>query len=942
MKKMKRNPVQKISLSILFLTIAYCSTFASKIICKPNITLDCQWDAHLTKVNFSSTWMKASGNMASELLPTIVGPYSMHDLEFRDVGSLSSCNVGSFWRYFRIKTETNVQCSMHITFGTNAGNPVLEWPIDLHVWHSPTLTEWDVLENTVRARRIDSGIGCGSTGTNLINDSLTNLPITTNGFTPNSGPLEVGLRNKPRFNNRYKNAGCNVYGRKVVISQFTASDACKKWLVSFQNINWCTNTHVACRETVYKYHSNETPVITVCDAPKVKFLNDNCLGETELKPKATTPSGSNSDLRWRVRIYLNNPGFGLNSSASNEYSTVGGPSGSTSITGGSPVIYLTGSRALPPGTHGLKYIVTNACGTTKECDTTIVVWPKVPTPICVSIATAVMKNGKVELSARHFEYKSIGYCGAKYLMFTLDNERPVANKLKFSHYFKGNGQEATQEEYQNGQAQLWYPVITVRERPTMPNGMPDWRGPDTTLTGGHSTKVYGCKVGNGSSFPESDVKMTVWDDRWYSDFCAVKVSFVDNQNACAPPPPPPAPKIDSFVNLGGTIFSENGFILDKVKVSLASNQPEYPYIVDQDSSGGFLFKKLPITFDYKITAKSNTPFTENVSLKDLTILFDHLLGIQPITGICKLEAADINGDGKVEADDLMLLMDVLMAKVDPKTLDSWRFLDKKQVDVDTIWPVNKYIAQDSLMDNIMDNDLIAVKVGDLDNSSESTLTSRTSDLFSFSVDDQMLKKGEIAEINLKTSDFIQLKSMQMSLQLNNLELLKVMTKGAVTFVNEKNILNVLLTYADAMKIQSNDDVITFVVKANQSGKLSNNFSLSSDKQNLLLAQESGLETKQIKLNFNRVSDHLISKMYSTPNPWTGATQIHFSASNQGNAQLSIFDLNGRKVYHNNVSVTKGQNTIQISDKDLLPVSGILLYQLNIGEKTEYGRMIKAE
>ncbi|HMP29518.1 MAG TPA: hypothetical protein PKD85_07950, partial [Saprospiraceae bacterium] len=76
--------VQTLSIKITCLFLLNFLLFvhgnSSKIVCKPNTTLSCDWDAHLTKTNFSSSWMAAVGNMPSSLLPTIVGSYPSHAL----------------------------------------------------------------------------------------------------------------------------------------------------------------------------------------------------------------------------------------------------------------------------------------------------------------------------------------------------------------------------------------------------------------------------------------------------------------------------------------------------------------------------------------------------------------------------------------------------------------------------------------------------------------------------------------------------------------------------------------------------------------------------------------------------------------------------------------------------------------------------------------------
>ena len=69
-----------------------------------------------------------------------------------------------------------------------------------------------------------------------------------------------------------------------------------------------------------------------------------------------------------------------------------------------------------------------------------------------------MANGQVELWARDFDKGSFDNCTAKEnLLFTFNEMHPVLTKLNIEHYFKGAGLNATEAEYNQGNAQKWVP-----------------------------------------------------------------------------------------------------------------------------------------------------------------------------------------------------------------------------------------------------------------------------------------------------------------------------------------------------------------------------------------------------------------------------------------------------------------------------------------------------
>lgn len=65
------------------------------------------------------------------------------------------------------------------------------------------------------------------------------------------------------------------------------------------------------------------------------------------------------------------------------------------VTGGAP--RFDAFTNLIPGVYDVNYNVVDGCGNVVECNGTITVIPKDPTPYCISLSSAVMKDGRVEL-----------------------------------------------------------------------------------------------------------------------------------------------------------------------------------------------------------------------------------------------------------------------------------------------------------------------------------------------------------------------------------------------------------------------------------------------------------------------------------------------------------------------------------------------------------------
>ncbi|MEZ4909249.1 MAG: hypothetical protein R2774_00140 [Saprospiraceae bacterium] len=101
--------------------------------------------------------------------------------------------------------------------------------------------------------------------------------------------------------------------------------------------------------------------------------------------------------------------------------------------------------------HKVLWKVTDGCGNVDQCESTVMsVDKKAPTPYCVSVHTAIMQTNPkmVELWAVDFNKGSFDNCTPQSkLYYTFEGTHPVLSRLNQEHYFKGLGQNATVNEY---------------------------------------------------------------------------------------------------------------------------------------------------------------------------------------------------------------------------------------------------------------------------------------------------------------------------------------------------------------------------------------------------------------------------------------------------------------------------------------------------------------
>ncbi|HMS69924.1 MAG TPA: S8 family serine peptidase, partial [Saprospiraceae bacterium] len=590
------------------------------LVCEKDITTYC--DRADVKLSLGK-WTDAAGNVPASYLPWIDGVCKDYALEYKDEGFITTCNTTlreqPIIRTYRIK-GTNVTCTVNVYILDVETEPKLDWPINLHTWTKCTLTEEDVLNNTIKAVGLRSVMVAGIEGTSqiVLEDYYTYVPYYwrewlgtdfntpnlglycfdsgtteiadpkngTNGLTPIGGGLTSDLENKTRFNPNWRDIGCKVFGRKIIIDEYNVGEGCKKWIVRFEYIDWCNPEWAACVSTIYKYEDETPPTIEVSMSDTIA-IDANCVTGWMTSPKGLDDGGCEAGYRWVVTIQTGGAGLVQTGTGSNPKLTF---------------------NNVPVGKWTVHYKLIDGCGNVTEKEAMLLVLGKAPTPYCISLSSAVMKNGTVELWARDFDKNSFDNCIDGPLYFTFDNQHPVLSKLAQVHYFKGAGLDAKESEYLSGDAQKWIPDT---KETVWPNG--DIK---IEVTGGTSGRLFGCNVGDGSTFPVANVKMTVWDRDLLSDFCEVTLTLIDNQGACGP---------TSQVVISGNVTIESGAGLANAEMILESALPEYPKKTRTNESGAYTFGGVPVGVDYAVKANLDENYKNGVNTLDLVHIQRHIL-----------------------------------------------------------------------------------------------------------------------------------------------------------------------------------------------------------------------------------------------------------------------------------------------------------------------------
>jgi len=857
--------------------------------CKPDITIAC--DRIDVPVYLGEAWQAVGTKIALNLLPTSQKICSgLFDLEFIDRGVLSSCNTTlqgePIIRTYRLKSNPTITCTQRINFINTQSTPVLDYPYEFVNWNKCTLTENDVLNNTLLATNASINVEKGW-GREIAYDGL-------------------GLPRK--FDASYRNIGCNLFGRKITITEFVTHESCKKWIVTYDYINWCDLSHKAFRSTTYKFDDKTPPTIVKAVNDTISYEGVACVARWTPDLIGEDDNECSSDLLWTLKL------TGVRTF------TLTGKGKKPSVTG----------INLMAGLYNVDIELEDVCGNITKKTITLTVIGKKPTPYCVSIHSAVMKNGTIELWAQDFDKGSFPNClpPTSKLYFTFNNEHPVWSKIQTPHFFRGKGEEVTSSDtltlYAAGEIQKWNPKFS--------NGI---------FVGGTSARLFGCKVGNGRTFPTTDIIMTVWDELFNSDFCTVSLNLVDNQSGCGS---------GSLVSLSGRIATEMDAKMENVSVVLKYILPEFPVTRQTDAQGGFTFSNLPIGVDYGMQPNKSGDYLNGVNTLDLLHMQRHILSLNRLNSPYKMIAADVDGDGRINVADLVTLRQLILGVISElPNSNSWKFIEQNQKLITTSpWPFNESITHSSLKVNRSANDFVAVKMGDIDGSvivsaRSGLIANRSASSLDLEIDDLALIKGETYQIPLFSINFDDISALQLTIEGSGFNLLGV--NGNTIDINKNNVglisdnINTL-SWNGIVPVSTlaNQAIFNFSITANKNGKLSEMITLSSKITPKIAFKGQDYEAQDVNLSFRNGAVTAFELKQNEPNPWSASTMLKFSLPSEEAVTLTVYTLEGKVVMSQSYTGKKGENQLELSKKDMKEHKGLLLFKLEAGKNTATRKM----
>ena len=451
------------------------------------------------------------------------------------------------------------------------------------------------------------------------------------------------------------------------------------------------------------------------------------------------------------------------------------------------------------------------------------------------------------------------------------------------------------------------------------------------------TQTYNC-----DSVGTRTVRLYVTDAAGLQDFCETEIEVQANQGQCSTP---------LVAMVAGNVATENTADVEDVMIHINGDNVAMDYMTD---ASGLFDLNVPMYNDYTITPEKDDDHLNGVSTFDLVKINKHILNIQYLDSPYKMIAADANNSGSITTLDLVHIRKlILQIETEFTNNTSWRFVDAAYVFPDPTNPwletFPEIISINNLEADMMEEDFIAVKIGDVNGTAQANQLLGADDrtqtgALRLQTTDQQLKAGETYTVRFTAANFNHL-GYQFTMQLDtDRVVVDRIEDGLATAFNfgttylAEGILTTSWNNAAATHLATDEALFTLKITSLTDGKLSDAIRIATTHTNAeAYAANGDLETVELTFNTANTTDAM-ALFQNQPNPFNDATTIGFYLPTAQSATLTITDLSGRIVYALTQDFVAGDNMVTISREELSS-RGVLYYRLETDEGVQVKKMI---
>jgi hypothetical protein len=426
-------------------------------------------------------------------------------------------------------------------------------------------------------------------------------------------------------------------------------------------------------------------------------------------------------------------------------------------------------------------------------------------------------------------------------------------------------------------------------------------------------------------------------------YCQVQLRISDNGiNACSDDP-------YTMATIAGEIKNEAGDMVENVLIDLNTSTTSIT-----KADGQYAFKENIMDETYEIRAERTDNVINGVTALDLVLIQRHILGLRVIDSPYKLIAADINDDEFVSGLDQVHLRRLLLG-LDKEFASnkSWRFVSAHQVFTQEAqpWPYEEHIVIPALKNDMMNEDFIAVKIGDISEDAipNSTIGEiRNHGQLQIYTENKTITAGEETDVAFIIPADQELTALQFTLELEGLSFVELQ-QGRLDIdeqymaLLDEHTLTVVWNddfIADSHNYDDPNVLFTITFRAEQNTRLEDAIHLSS-KVTEALAYDVNYEELAVQITNEPLVqlEKSIVLEQNKPNPFIDQTAISFYLPYSDDISFTVFDMTGKVVYRKSGYYKQGEHNIYLQKREMGQAKGVLHYLLETSTEYLSKRMI---
>ena len=427
------------------------------------------------------------------------------------------------------------------------------------------------------------------------------------------------------------------------------------------------------------------------------------------------------------------------------------------------------------------------------------------------------------------------------------------------------------------------------------------------------------------------------------DFCTATATIQVNGNFCD--------SVGSLVviDIAGSIVTEQENLVEDVDVALMNMNGNMMGTTLTNNNGEFAFLDINAADDYRVEAMSGDDYLNGVSTLDLVIIQRHILGIETIDTPYRLIAADVNGTESINGVDLVELRKLIIGiYTELPQNESWRYVEESFVfDQPTHpWPFSESIDLLQPGQDMQDNDFVAVKIGDVDNSAVVQMVSgevNTQKQNNIGLHNELLSlEDNTYLVPVYFDKDLTFNGLQVSFKMKEgVEIIDIengrieLTDSDYLMTEDRMTLAYVATGAE--KLKSEDALFYMTVRAD---KPINGTPYVIDSQ--LVSPELYDENLTVMDIVSAIGIGESPILFqNVPNPWSSQTLIEFQLPKAGEVMLTLMSYDGRVLKTEEGWYEKGNHKIVWNANDM-PEHGVYYYKMETENHSITKKMIRVD